>query len=293
MPLTLAQTTLVQRIRYELNAGQPSEWEDSSCSAASASSTITGATADFWAKGDIGEFIEDGDTFLTISLSSTTITATRSFDGSTGASHASARVLKNPRYRFNTITNAISAVIQDLPYHKVWKKVADTITPSASTTVWYDLNALALDLIDVRQLYGNSDTKEGLYGERHSSFPVQLRKNMTTSLVTSGVGLRFPGGFYHPTNTVNVDFAAKITDAVSGGNYSDLTDGEALTEAVIFGAVSHLEGALENRKPRRPRQDRETLRGAALFDRRYQAALERANQECRTSFPKIPVRSHG
>lgn len=282
--MSLSQTTLVQRIRYELG-DRP--WEDSSCSAANATSTITGATADYWAKGDIGEFIEDGDTFLTISLSATTITATRSYDGSTGAAHTTARVLKNPRYRFNEITNAISAVIQGLPYDKVWKTVADTITPAASTTTWYDLAATALDIIDARQLYGTNDTKEGLYGERHSSYQIVLRKNMTASLAASGTGVRFPGGFYHASNTVNIDYAAKLTDAVSGGNYSDITDGEAIVEAVIYGVVSHLEGALENRKPRKPRQDRETLRGAALYDRRYQEALERAHRECQSTIPKL------
>ena len=285
--MSLSQATLVQRVRWELG-DRP--WEDSALTAASASSTITGATTGYWVKGDIGEFIEDGDTWLTISETTGTITATRSYDGSTGAAHTTKRGLKNPRYRYNEIVNAIESVIQDQLWPKAWKKVADTITP-LSTTTWYDLAAEARGLINVRQLYGTSDAKEGRYGGRHSAYPVWFRRNMTTSLVTSGVGLRFPGGMYHASNTVNVDYAAKITDTIATSNYSDLSDGDAVVEAIIFGAVSHLEGALENRKPRKPRQDRETLRGAALYDRRFRDALARANQECKDTIPIMPLYS--
>lgn len=288
--MALAQTTLVQRVRYELG-DRP--WEDSSCSAASASSTITGATTGFWVKGDIGEFVEDGDTFLTISEAAGTITATRSYWGSTGAAHSSARVLKSPRYTFTEITNAVSAVIQGSLWPRAYKSTADTITPDvsdATPTTWYDLAATALGIINARQLYGLNDTKEGRFTvTRHQARDtfrrIRLGRNMTTSLVTSGVGVRFPDGFFHSTNTVNIDYAAKITDAVSGGGYSDLTDGDAVVEAVIFGAVAHLEGALENRKPRKPRQDRETLRGAAYYRRAFDEALARTEQELRDTIP--------
>lgn len=292
--MSLSQATLVQRIRYELG-DRP--WEDDSLSAANATSTITSATTGDWAEGDIGEFLEDGDTFLTISETGGTITATRSYWGSTGAAHTAARVLKNPRYTFTEITNAISAVIQGkLPYPRVYKSTADTITPDVSDstpTTWYDLAATAIDLIDVRQLYSTNDTKEGRFGLRHSDKPVELRRNMTSTLVASTVGLRFPGGFYHPTNTVNVDFAAKITDTVAGGNYSDLTDGDAVVEAVIYGTVAHLEGALENRKPRKPRQDRETLRGASWYENLYREAIHRAEQELLATIPRMTKLSKG
>ena len=295
--MTLSQSTLVQRIRYELMAGEPTDWEDSSCSASSASSTITGATAAYWDKGDVGEFIEDGDTFLTISLSGTTITGTRSYDGSTGASHASARVLKNPRYRFNVIVNAISAVIQDQLWPKAWKSVSDTFTPPTTnqTITWNDIGTTgdARGLILVSQSYGTASERLGFYGERHSPRPVQFRRNLPSGVVTNLQGVLFPGGFYHATNTVNVLYASKITDTVSSGNYSDLTDGDAVVEAIIYGAVSHLESALENRKPRQPRQDRETLRGASLFDRRFRNALNRAEQECRDTIPIMTRWSHG
>lgn len=284
----ITRAAFVQRVRYEVG-DRP--WEDSSCTAASASSTITGATTGYWVKGDIGEFITDGDLFLTISESGGTITATRSYWGSTGASHSSERVLKNPRYARVEILSAAEAVIQSLPYPRVYKKVADTITPTPTTAVWYDLAAGALDLIDVRQLYGTSDLKEGRYGERHSTFQVELRRNMTTTLAASGVGLRF-SQFYHASNTINVDYAARLTDAGTT-SFDDFDADEPITEALIFGTVAYLEGALENRKPRKPRHDRETLRGAALYERRYEDALAKHETMLRYSAPLMKTWSHG
>lgn len=287
--MALSRATVVQRVRYELG-DRP--WETTG-SASSATSVVAVADGTDWAEGDIGEFVEDGDTFWVQSISGNNLTAVRSYWGSTGAAHSSgARILKNPRYTFTEITNAIEAVIQERLWPWAWKKVADTIAPDPASTVWYDLDSTARGLISVRQLYGTNNTKEGRYGTRRGR-RVYFRRNMTTTLVTSGVGLRFPDGFFHSSNTVNVDFAAKITDTVASGNYSDLTDGDAVVEAIIYGAVAHLEAALENRKPRKPRHDRETLRGAALYERRFTDALARANQELRATIPILADISDG
>ena len=288
--MTLARSTLFQRIRFELG-DRP--WEDSSCSAANATSTITGATTDFWEKGDVGEFVTDGDAFLVISETAGTITATRSYWGSTGAAHTTERVLKNPRFTFFEIANAVDSVVRDRLYPRAYKKVADTITPAASTTVWYDLAAPALGIIDARQLYGTSDTKEGRFGERHDNRSIILRRNMTTSLVASGVGVRFPGGFFHDSNTVNIDYEAKITSDLSGSNYSDFTAGDAVVEAIIFGVCAHLESAAENRKPRKPAQDRDTMRVAQHYENKFQAALAQAEQEMRHTIPRLREWSRG
>ena len=99
----------------------------------------------------------------------------------------------------------------------------------------------------------------------------------------------FPDGFFHATNTVDIEYAAKITDVQAASVYSDFTDGDAVVEAIIYGAVSHLEAALENRKPRKPRQDRETLRGASMFDRKFEEALNRAQMELRATMPLMRV----
>src|SRR3990167_791141 len=200
----ITQAALIQRVRYELG---DNPWETTG-SAASASSVVAVADGTDWAEGDIGEFEDDGEQFWVKSISTNDLTCVRGYNGTTAATQAaSSRILKFPRYGYKEVTNAIESTIQNLPYHKVWKKVGDTVTPAPTTAVWYDLAADALDIIDARQLYGTSDTKEGRYGERHNVRSIILRRNMTSSLVTSTVGVRFPGGFYHASNTVNIDYA--------------------------------------------------------------------------------------
>jgi len=281
--MTLSQATVVQRIRRHLGEHP---WEDSSCSAVSASSTITGATTGFWVKGDIGEFVEDGDRFLTISESGGTITAIRSYDGATGAIHSSARVLKNPTYPYDEITNAVSSVIQAwLPWPRAYKVVGDTITPDPAATVWYDLASDALALVSVIQRTGVSNEKLTFYGQRHAQPRVQFGLNLPSGLVASGVGVAFPDGFSHATNTVAINYAAKVTDTVTTGSYVDLTDGDALTEAVIYGAVALLQGSLELRRPRKPSPDTEVMRGAMVFQRMFADALAHAERELRVKYP--------
>ena len=281
--MALSQATLVQRIRFE-QRDFPITYTGTLANAADTTLAVTDGTQ--FAVGDVVEFEADGDTCLVTAIVSNDLTVTRSYYGSTAAAHSATSFVKNPRHYFNEIVNAISSVIQSRLWPLAWIEVADTITPAPTTTTWYDLAATARGLISVRQLYGTSDTKQGFYGTtRRYDRRVVIGRNMTTTLVASGTGLRFPDGFFHASNTVNVDYAAKITDVVSGGNYSDLTDGDAIVEAIIFGVVSHLEGALENSKPRQPRQDRETLRGASMYDRKFEDALQRANQELRDTIP--------
>ncbi len=288
MSVTVA--SLVQRIRFELG-DRPWETVGTLTNAADTTCAVTDGTD--WAKGDIGEFVEDGDTFLVQSISSNDLTCVRGYWGSTAAGHTSARLMKNPRYSFDEIKNAISATIQgQLLFPKVYKKVADTITPTAGTT-WYDLAATAQGLVQAVQLYGTSDSKVGFFGTRHGDFPILMERNLPTTLVASGVGVRFPGGFFHSSNTVSIDYAAKITDTIASSEYSDITDGEAVVEAIIYGAVAHLEGALENRKPRKPRHDRETLRGASLYQTKFEDALAMAERECRTNIPLLIKLSGG
>jgi len=283
----ITKAALAQRIRYEAN---DHPWEDTGA-AANATSTITGVTTAFWVKGDIGEFAADGDTFYTQSEAAGTITAVRSYNGSTGATHAAAsRIFKNPRYTLTEINNAVEGVIQDLPFPQTYKAVLDSVTPAPTTTVWYDLAAPARRLIKVVQPFGPGDALLGFYGVRHAAPRVIFERNLPTAQVTSLAGLMFPDGFYHESNVVAVTYAAKITDTGTT-SWDDLQEGDNITEAVVYGAVARLEAALEQKKPRKPRQDRETLRGASLYERKYQQALNRARQELRATVPLMGTRT--
>ena len=221
--MTLSQATLVQRIRFE-QRDFPITYTGTLSNAADTTCAVTDGTQ--FAVGDVIEFEADGDTCLVTAIVSNDLTVTRSYYGSTAAAHAGTSFVKNPRHYFNEITNAISSVISARLWPLAWKEVADTLTPPTSniTTTWTDLAAAARGLISARQLYGSGDVFEGRYGpSRRYDRRVQIQRNMTTTLVASGTGLRFPDGFYHATNTVNVDYAAKITDSVTTASYDDLT----------------------------------------------------------------------
>lgn len=282
--MSLSQATLVQRVRYELG-DRP--WETTG-SAAGATGVVAVADGTDWSEGDIGEFVTDGDTFWVQSINVNDLTAVRSYWGSTGAAHgASSRIYKNPRYTFMEITNAITAVIQDRLWPHAWKKVADSITPSPTTTIWYDLAAPARALIRAVQQYGPSDLAVGFFGIRHTAPRIVFERNLPAAICASGVGVQFPDGFYHASNDVAIDYAAKITATVGTGSYSDISDGDTVVEAIIYGAAAHLEAALENRKPRKPRQDRETLRGASMYESKFQDALARTTLELKDTIPMM------
>lgn len=276
----ITRAVAVQRVRRMLG---DFPWETTG-SAASSSSVVVVADGTDWAEGDVGEFEDDGEQFWVKSISTNDLTCVRGYNGTTAATQAaSSRILKNPRYGLIEIQNAIESVIQTLPYPRIYKVVADTVTPDPATTVWYDVAAPALDLVSVTQLYGTSDAKVGIYNQRRSYYQARLQRNLPTGLVASGVGIQF-SQFFHPTNTVRVNYAARITDAGTT-SYDDLEDASLVTEAVLYGAVAYLEASLENRKPRRPRHDRETLRGASLFDRKFKETLNLAEQELRETSP--------
>jgi len=279
----ITRAAMAQRVRRELG---DFPWETTG-SAASSSSVIAVVLGTDWAEGDIGEFEDDGEEFRVRSISSNDLTCVRGYNGTTAATQAaSSRILKSPRYGLIEIQNAVEGVIQDLPYPKVYKKVSDTIAPAPATTLWYDVGTTgnARALIRVVQQYGSGNEIVGFFGVRHAAPRVVFERNLPTAIVAAGTGVMFPDGFYHATNTVAIDFAAKITDAGTT-SYDDLNEGDVVTEAVIYGAVSFLEAALENKKPRKPRGDRETLRGASLYQRKYEESLNRAQVELRETIP--------
>jgi hypothetical protein len=281
--LSYAQATLVQRVRWYLG---DTPWETTG-SASSSSSVVAVSDGTDWQEGDIGEFNNNGENFWVNSISSNNLTAVRGYYGSTAATQASGRVLKAPRYRYSEITNAASAVIKMLPYPRVYKVTADTITPAPTTTVWYDLAADALGIVRASQLFGSTSNEIAFYGQANGkSGPRILYKNgLPASLATSTVGVRFPDGFAHVSNTVSIDYAARVTDTIVTTNYSDFSDGEALTEAIIFGTVAMLETELELRKPRKPTAETSVARGASMFEDRFRRALHNAEKDIRQKNP--------
>lgn len=285
--MSLAVATLVQRIRFHLG---DLPWETAG-TAASTSSVIAVTDGTDWAEGDIMEIVDavTGTTEIVrvSSISSNNVTGVRGYYGSTAAAHVtSSRILKNPKYKDTEITNAISSTIQGfLPWPWVYKVVADAITPDVTNAQWYDLGADALALTSVYQLAGEDSTQVMQYGRFHHYGRIVLKRNLPTSLVASGVGVAFPDGFLDASNTVYINYAAKITDTIATTSYSDFSDGDPVTEAIMYGTVALLQGSLELRKPRKGAQETDNLRSASYFNRIYHGALNQAANELRQKSP--------
>lgn len=243
-----------------------------------------------WSEGDIGEIIDVttgvAEDFFTLSISSNNLTVVRGYYGTTAAAHLGAsRIFKNPKYRYLEITNAISEIIEmALPWPRFYKIVADSITPDTTKT-WYDLAADALALVRVSQSYGLSDLRHQLYGERHFYNRVAFRRGMPTAIAASTVGVSFLDGFRHPTNSVVIVYAAKITDTVSSALYSDFSAGDAITSAIEYGTIALLQGSLELRKPRHSADETDQLRTSVMFDRLFSRAKATAEKELRQKDP--------
>jgi hypothetical protein len=285
--MSLSQATLVQRIRLLLG---DNPWETLG-EASSDTSDIEVQDGEEWEKGDIGEFVEDGDTFFVQDKVSNTLSVVRSYYGSTGASHAtSSRILKGPKYRYSEITNAISSVIGfELPWPRIYKVDDATIDPDTvshpvTADSWYALPAEAMELVSVIQVSDQSPGRKLQYGLFHSQYPVNFQRNLPLALVNTGVGVSFPA-FIDSDNDIYVTYAAQITDTVTTGSYDDFDAGDAVVEAIALGAVALLQSALELRKPRKGAQETDNLRSGSYFGTLYKKALWTAEKQIRNEHP--------
>lgn len=206
---------------------------------ATSSSTTTVAVSDgtAWDAGAVLEFQDNGEQCLVQSVAANNLTVIRGWNGTTALkqTHTSIEAWRDPQHTYHEVSKSIDSAVRRLwPY--AWKLTDDTITPLSDGTVWYDLNSAALALSSVVQQYGTSDVKLGIYGDGVDNRQVIFERNIPTGLVASGVGLRFPNGFFHSTNTVRVKFVAAIT-----GTTDIEDDGElSVSDAVIYGALGRL-----------------------------------------------------
>lgn len=234
------KNALIQRVRNILG-DRP--WETTVAEAVDTSETDIdlGSTATYedFAEGDILEINDEvWRVYTSTDAATDTITVLRAYDGSTAASHASGdRLIKNPTWSRVQIVEAIDESILSLwPY--VWKQASDTVTPD-TTSQWYDLNANVMGITQVYQLYGPSDTYVGFYGAKRSYKPLMIRRDLPAAIAASGIGIRFPHGYYHNSNTITIYYRAKLTTTIATSAYSDVDDG-VLSELVAYTAASRL-----------------------------------------------------
>lgn len=236
--MAYSQATLIQEVRDLLGE---SPWYVALSTTISSSATTTVVVPDGteWAAGDILEFQDDGEQCYVRSIATNDLTVYRGFNGTTASSsHTSGGLLiKNPVFTYKRVKDEIErAITNTWPY--AWKAVQDSITP-ATGTYWFDLASDAVDLVSVYQLFGSSSNMVGTYGTAGSKKSVMLMRNLPAALVASGIGLRFPGGFYDSSNSVYVYYRAKLTTTTSNGSYSDLADG-LLADHIAHAAAARL-----------------------------------------------------
>lgn len=241
--MAFAKATLIQRIRTRLN---DNPFQTACTEAMDASETgLDVASTTKFDVGDIVEFQDDGEQCLVTALaSSTELTVIRGFNGTTAATHSiSVLVAKNPVFSYLAIEGAIAEVLRDLWPH-VYKEVNYTITPVVGQR-WYELDdggdtATILELSTVTQVYGASGQERVMYygARRTGAYPANLEFNVPVALAASGVGLYLPY-LRHSTNNIFVNGIARLTATVSGGNYSDITEGVEV-DCVMYLAMAKL-----------------------------------------------------
>jgi len=234
--MSLSQATLIQRVRNLLDDDY---WETTQTGSYTAGGTTVGVPdGGRWEEGNIGEWQDTGEQFRVISVSVNTLTIKGGHRGTTPANHsAGVVILHSPDFTYASIVDAISLTIQSLwPY--VWKVGSTTVTP-ALPTLWYTLSTSAIDLVRVTQQYSSSPARFGVYGARDTGKPVSFGRTVPTAMGIGAQALGFPQGFFDNTNTIYVDYRAKLTDTIATNNYSDLSDG-ILAEIVAFGAAARL-----------------------------------------------------
>ena len=250
--MAYAKTSLLEDVRQLL---EDDPWETTSTTTGTGT-TVAVPDGTKWAVGDIGEWSYSGtvggEQFLVQSIATNDLTVVRGYNGTTAESHSSGdRVVKNARYSTVQIADAVERVVSAM-YPQIWKQVTSSITPD-QTTVWFNSGlgatdaAGVIDLIRAEQRYGGSSERVGIFGSSTPDLPskkVRWDRLMPTALVSSGIGLNFPSGFFHTTNTVTVRWRVKVTSTLSGSNYADIDEG-LLSEAVVYGVCARLVGAKE------------------------------------------------
>ena len=240
--MAFAKATLIQRVRDILGT---EEFEDYITADPTTGTNVTVTDTTLWDAGAVGEFQDDGERFLVRSITNSTVMVVKRGHGGTTAasSHAvNTVIVRDPVYPYSRINDSIVQTINSLwPWAWHMEEVELTVD---STKAWYDLTATCIDLIQAFQLTDGTPTHAKFFGVDGSYKPVIIARNLPSSLVTSGVGARFPRGIFDSDNTIYVQCRAKVLTTVSGGNYTDLTD-EIETETIAWGAAARLVMARE------------------------------------------------
>jgi hypothetical protein len=236
--MAVSQSALIPRVRDLLSEFGDQTWYTQG-SAASSSSVVAVTDGTDWEEGAVGEFQDDGEQFKVISVSVNNLTCFRGHAGTTGAVHAaSSTIVRDPKFSYRQVNQALTSALSRLwPY--VYKVTSTPITPT-TTTYWYNLATTDIELLGARQEYGTTSIAVGEF-HTHSMRPtnkkfIRFERELPATAAASGVGVYFPDGFYHATNTVKVRTKSILTGT------SDIEDSNLLpvADALIIGALPRL-----------------------------------------------------
>lgn len=245
----LSSTALVQRVRDMLSY---TPYETTSTTIDTLA-TVAVADGTRWEEGAIGEW-QTGtvgyEQFYVQSVAANNLTTVRGYNGTTAETHTSGdRIFRidpmNQAFSGREITQAINQAVLDLwPF--VWKTGTVTLTYSA-TTKWYDLNALTLGIVGIKQQRNTTIADVGIFKDRYYGAGKQyiVRRNLPTGVVASGNGITFPSGVYDTRDPGANSILVTDIRAITGT--TDISDSSNLpvAEAVTHGAIARLLRAKE------------------------------------------------
>jgi len=231
----LSSTDLVQRVRDMLGY-TPYETTSTTTGTGTTVAVVDGTR---WDEGAIGEW-QTGtvgyEQFYVQTVAVNNLTVVRGYNGTTAEAHTSGdRVLRidNDGFSGRQLQQAINQSVLDL-WPWVWKTGTVSLT-YAGTTKWYNLNALTLGVVGVKQQKNSTTTDVGIFKDRYygNGLTYLVRRDLPTAVVASTNGMTFPSGVYD-TRDPGAN-AILVTDvrAVTGA-----TDAVAEVEAVTLDAFS-------------------------------------------------------
>jgi len=237
--MAVSLSALIPRVRDLIDWGPDQTWATTG-SAASAVSVVAVTNGADWDVGAVGEFQDDGEQFKVQSINANNLTCFRGWNGTTAATHVSGTIVRDPKVSYRQINNALTAALQAAwPYCYI--VTTTQVTPLSDGTVWYALNSADMEFLSARQVRGTAPalhSGEYVQRSRHPGLNKRIvfSRDLPTSVVASGVGVRFPSGFYDMTTNVIVRTKRVLTGT------SDIEDSNQLpvAEAIITGALPRL-----------------------------------------------------
>lgn len=280
--MTVTVATLATRLRPWLS-DEP--FFDTAAEAMDSSETGLDATdGGRWAVGDILEYDDaTGERNLVTAVATNTLTVVRGYDDSTATSHSTGVVLlKNPRFSYNSIVEALTRVVEGELWPYAYRVVTTSFTPSAASN-FYGMSATYMGLVSASQQDGSGGL--AVYGQKGTRLPVREHWELPPALSTSGIALSFPGGYANTTYPIYVAYRALVTtSSIEDGLMADVVSWGAASKLLAFADVSRTNQRIPEAETIPPGS---TLRTAAWFESKFTSGRKLLEMQLRRRYPPM------